>query len=419
MWTIPAIAIALLGYSAVSQRLSGGVITAPIVFTVVGLVLGPSAMSVIKVGPSHGFIKLLAEATLGAVLFADASRTNIRELRDEFRVPARLLGVGLPLTIVLGLLGAVVAFGSMDWPEALVLAVVLAPTDAGLGQAVVTMPIVPERVRLALNIESGLNDGICVPVFFAAIAVASTHAGLETESHAVRLLVEEIGYGTLFGVLTGLFAGAIVLLAVPRGLVDESWLQIVPVAAAILAFTSADAVGGSGFVATFVAGLVFGGIRRRAGGEVGYLIDQLGTLFGGATYIVFGAVLLEPALGHLSTAVVLYAVVSLTAVRMLPVAIALLGSGFKRPAVAFMGWFGPRGLASIVFAILITENAARLPHEGVLLTTIYVTVGLSVLLHGLSAAPLARRFGAWSVRDERRAEAPLPPAPTPAHSTGP
>jgi NhaP-type Na+/H+ or K+/H+ antiporter len=414
VWAVPAIAIALLGYAAVSRRLGGGMITAPIVFTAVGLLLGPSAMSVIEVKPTHELIKLLAEVTLGAVLFADASRTNMRALRDEFRVPARLLGIGLPLTIAFGLVAALVAFGSMGWPEALVLAVVLAPTDAGLGQAVVTLPVVPERVRLALNIESGLNDGICVPVFFTAIAIASTRAGIATDSHAIKLLVEEIGYGTLFGVLTGLCAGAIVLFAAPRGLVDQSWLQIVPVAAAALAFTSADAVGGSGFVATFVAGLVFGGIRRRAGGEIGYLIDELGMLFGGATYVVFGAVLLEPALGHITTAVVLYALVSLTVVRMIPVAVALLGTQFKRQTVSFIGWFGPRGLASIVFAILITENTARLPSESAMLTTIYVTVGLSVLLHGLSAAPLARRFGAWSLRDETPAEAPSTPAPTTA-----
>jgi sodium/hydrogen antiporter len=250
-------------------------------------------------------------------------------------------------------------------------------------------------------------------------AVASTRAGIATDSHAIKLLVEEIGYGTLFGVLTGLFAGAIVLVAAPRGLVDQPWLQIVPVATAVLAFTSADAVGGSGFVATFVAGLVFGAIRRRAAGEVGYLIDELGMLFGGATYIVFGAVLLEPALGRITTAVLLYALVSLTVVRMIPVAVALLGTHFKRQTVSFMGWFGPRGLASIVFAILITENEARLPSESAMLTTIYVTVGLSVLLHGVSAAPLARRYGAWSLRDERREEAPSTPAPKPAASTGP
>jgi NhaP-type Na+/H+ or K+/H+ antiporter len=414
VWTIPTIAIALLGYAAVSRKLAGGVITAPIVFTAVGLLLGPSVMSIIEVRPTHHLLKLLAEVTLGAVLFSDASRTNVKELRDEFRVPARLLGIGLPLTIAFGLACALLAFGSMDWPETLVLAVVLAPTDAGLGQAVVTLPAVPERVRLALNIESGLNDGICVPVFFTAIAIASTRAGIAADSHAIRLLVEEIGYGTLFGVLTGLFAGAIVLVAAPRGLVDQPWLQIVPVAAAVLAFTSADAVGGSGFVATFVAGLVFGGIRRRAGGEIGYLIDELGMLFGGATYVVFGAVLLEPALGHITTAVVLYALVSLTVVRMIPVALALLGTHFKRQTISFIGWFGPRGLASIVFAILITENEARLPSEGAMLTTIYVTVGLSVLLHGLSAAPLARRFGAWSLRDEQRAEASSTPAPTQA-----
>ena len=130
-------------------------------------------------GPPHDgeTVKLLAESTLAIVLFGDAARIDLRALRGEYGIPARLLGIGLPLTIAAGLLTALLVFGSLAWPEALVLAIVLAPTDAALGQTVVTLPTIPSRVRQGLNIESGLNDGLCVPLFAASLAVASAEAG--------------------------------------------------------------------------------------------------------------------------------------------------------------------------------------------------------------------------------------------------
>jgi sodium/hydrogen antiporter len=403
-WFIPTIAVVVLAYAAVSRRLEGTPITAPMVFTGAGLLAGGSVTGLVDPEPSGETVKLLAESTLVIVLFGDAARIDLRVLWKERRVPDRLLGVGLPLTIVAGFLVALLVFGSMSWPEALLLAVVLAPTDAALGQAVVTLPSLPSRVRQGLNVESGLNDGICVPIFTIVLAVASTEAGLISEQHAASLLAEQIGYGIVFGAVAGCAGAAVIVLAEPRGLVDRSWLQIVPVAAALLAYTSATAVGGSGFIAAFVGGMVFGGLRRRVGGEVAYMVDQLGALLAAATFVVFGATLLEPSLDHLGWAVAGYAVLSLTVVRMLPVAIAMKGTGARRPTVAFLGWFGPRGLASIVFAVLLVEAEGTLPSEGTLLTTIYVTIGLSVLLHGLTAAPLAHRYARW-FREHPPAEA--------------
>jgi len=394
-WTIPTIALAVLGFAAVSRRLDGTPITAALVFTGVGLLVGSSTFGLVDPSASGHAVKLLAEATLAVVLFSDAARIDFRALRDEYRVPARLLGIGLPLTIALGFAVALVVFGSLEWPEALVLAVILAPTDAALGQAVVTLPSLPSRIRQGLNVESGLNDGICVPLFFAAVAVATTEAGLSGWHHAIALLVEEIGYGALMGVAGGALTAAVLLFAFPRGLVAPAWLQVVPAAAAALCYSAAAAVGGSGFIAAFVGGAVFGGLRRRVGGEVGYLMEQLGALLGAATFVVFGGALLEPALGDVTWAVAGYAVLSLTLVRMVPVAVAMIGTRARPPTVAFLGWFGPRGLASIVFAVLLIESEGELPHESVVLTTVFVTVGLSVLAHGLSAAPLANRYASW------------------------
>jgi NhaP-type Na+/H+ or K+/H+ antiporter len=309
-------------------------------------------------------------------------------------VPLRLLGIGLPLTLVAGFVLALVVFPELLWAEALLLAVILAPTDAALGQAVVTLLRLPSRVRQGLNVESGLNDGICVPLFWIVLAIAQAESGAIGDGAAVRLVLEQIGYGILAGVLAGVAAAFIVVLAGGRRFVGGSWLQIVPLAGAGLAFGLADPIGGSGFIAAFVGGFVFGAIRRRSGGEVGHLIEELGEVFNAVTFIVFGAVLLGPVLGDVTWSVALYAVLSLTVVRLIPVAIAMIGTGARRQTLAFLGWFGPRGLASIVFAVLVLEEGG-LPHDDLILTTTYVAIGLSVLAHGLTAAPLANRYASW------------------------
>jgi NhaP-type Na+/H+ or K+/H+ antiporter len=260
------------------------------------------------------------------------------------------------------------------------------------------------RIRQSLNVEAGLNDGICVPLFLVALAVALAEEGAIGHGHAARLVFEKIGYGVLMGVLAGAVAAAVVVHGTARRLVDDTWLQVVPLAGALLAFTLAEAIGGSGFIAAFVGGLAFGGMRHHRGGEVSHLIEQTGAVLAAVTFVLFGAVLLEPAIGDLTWRIALYALLSLTVVRMVPVAISMLGTGARRPTVAFLGWFGPRGAASIVFALLVLEEQG-LPHENTVVTTAFVTVGLSVLLHGVTAAPLARRYADW--HDARVAETPV------------
>jgi NhaP-type Na+/H+ or K+/H+ antiporter len=402
-WALPTIALALLGFAAVSGRLDGTPVTGPMVFTAVGLLVGADTLGLVDPTVSSEAVKLLAEATLALVLFGDASRIQLRALRDEVSIPARLLGVGLPLTLVVGFGAGLVLLGSLSWPEALLLAVILAPTDAALGQAVVTLPRLPSRVRQGLNVESGLNDGICVPLFFIVLAIAQADAGEVSDVTAVRLVVEEIGWGIVAGIVAGTIAAAVVVLGRRHRFVDDEWLQIVPVAAAVLAYSLADGLGGSGFIAAFVGGMVFGGLRRRHGGEVGYLIEELGGVLNSITFIVFGAVMLGPALGDVTVAIAAYAVLSLTLVRMLPVGIAMLGTDARRPTVAFLGWFGPRGLASLVFAGILVEEGG-LPHDGMITTTIVITIGLSVLAHGLTAAPLANRYAAWFESHPRDAQ---------------
>jgi sodium/hydrogen antiporter len=405
-WALPIFALALLGYAAVSGRLAGSPITAAMVFTAVGLLVGDEALGLVDPAVSGEAVKLLAEATLALVLFGDASRIDLRALREEVSVPARLLGIGLPLTLLVGFVMALAVLGTLPWPEALLLAVVLAPTDAALGQTVVTLPRLPSRVRQGLNVESGLNDGICVPVFFVVLAIAQAQAGDVTDIAAFRLVAEEIGWGLVGGAAAGALAAAIIVVAGRHRLVETTWRQIVPLAAAALAYSLADGMGGSGFIGAFAGGMVFGGLRRRHGGEVGYLLEEVGGVLSAITFIVFGAVLLGSNLGNATWAIVLYAVLSLTIVRMLPVAAAMIRTGARRPTVAFLGWFGPRGLASIVFAVLLVEEGG-LPNESLLVTTIVITIGLSILAHGVTSAPLANRYAAWFDAHPKDARPPM------------
>ena len=409
-WTLALIALALLGVAAISGRLSGSPVTPAILFVLFGLLLGPAVLGEIDLSGKSSTVRALAEATLALVLFCDASRIDLGQLRREAGLPVRLLGVGLPLTIVLGAIAAAAVFGRLSVEEAVILGVVLAPTDAALGQAVVTEPRVPERVRQGLNVESGLNDGICVPLLFAAVAAADVESEISEGRSAGALLVEEIGFGVVGGVAAGLLIAWIVRQAGRRGFIEGPWRQVIPAAGAGLAYGLAVALGGSGFIAAFVGGMVFRGALKRDPEDINQLSEEVGNVLNGVTFILFGAILLGPALGDLSWELVLYAVLSLTVVRMLPVLIAMFRSRARAPTLGFLGWFGPRGLASIVFAVIVVEES-ELPHENLITLAIYVTVGLSVLAHGVTAAPLADRYARWFEHHPREKAPPMESAP--------
>jgi NhaP-type Na+/H+ or K+/H+ antiporter len=412
-WALATIAVLLLAFSAISGRLERSIVTPAIFFTSAGLLAGP-VLGLIDLHIGGEPVKLLAEATLTLVLFADASRISFPALRREFAVPVRLLGIGLPLTIVAGTLVGVGVLPGVSLVEALVLSIMLACTDAALGQAVVTDERVPSRIRQGLNVESGLNDGICVPLFFIALAVAESDEGAVTAHDAVHLVLEEIGYGLVGGVTAGIVGALALRVAARRSLAEPHWVQILTVATAALAAGLAIGLGGSMFIAAFVAGFLFGVIGRDSEGEVSYLVDQGGELLNAVTFIVFGAAILGPALDDLGWEVLAYAVLSLTAVRMLPVALSLLGTGARRPTLAFVGWFGPRGLATIVFAVILIDESS-LPHERTLLLAAVATIGISVFAHGLSSRPLTNRYVRWYASHPREQPPPMESVHAPSH----
>jgi NhaP-type Na+/H+ or K+/H+ antiporter len=413
-WTLAAVAAVLLGYAACSGWLRKTPLTPAIVFITVGFVIGDHGLGVIGARSGTSAIRLLAEATLTVVLFTDASRINPQGLRQDHLLPSRMLGIGLPLTVALGGLVAAAMFGGFSLPEAMLLAVVLAPTDAALGQAVVTDARLPSRIRQALNVESGLNDGICVPLLFIFLAVAEADAGAKSDAGALRLIGEAIGYGIVGGVVAGGIAALLLGRAREGGFVERMWVQTVPAVAAALAYGLAAPIGGSGFIAAFVAGLVYGMLSPSRRDEDTELAEQIGEMLNGATFILFGAVLLGPAIDAISWRVAGYALLSLTVIRMVPVAISLIGTQARRQTVGFLGWFGPRGLASIVFAVIIVEES-HLPGTPTLLAVTFTTVGLSVFAHGLTSQVLTDRYARWYEAHPPHQRPQMESAPSPQH----
>jgi len=374
-------------WSVFAARLGRVGLSSAIVFVAVGFAF-TQIFDVLHVPGEPELVKVVAEVTLVWMLFADASAVQLTDFRRDLMVYVRLLGIGLPLTIVLGGLVAVALLGFGVWP-ALLVGAALAPTDAALGASVMSDPTVPSRIRRVLNVESGLNDGIATPIVLVAIAGVAADEGIggvHGPGHAlVALLV-----GLLVGVLVGGAGGVLIRHARRKRWLSEELSGPATLALALLAYTGTLLVDGNGFVAAFVGGLVFGNTAGPGGEKEAYFVEQSADLAAMISWLIFGA-LAVPAIGHwFEWPVFGYALLSLTAIRMVPVALALLGSGFDRFSVAFIGWFGPRGLASVIFALLALEDLGPAAQE--VTATIALTVLLSVGAHGLTARPFATHF---------------------------
>ena len=403
------LALALLLYAAVSKRLKRTVVSPAIAFLAGGLLLGDAGLGLLVLDAESDTMRLLAEGALALVLFTDASRVDFAGLRREISIPARLLGIGLPLTVVAGVALAVATLAGLTLPEAAILAIAVTPTDAALGQAVVTDERVPRPLRQGLNVESGLNDGLCVPLLVIALAFAGAEAGEVADP--VLLVLEEIGFGALGGIAAGAGAALLLRSAAGRGWVGRLWRPVVPVAGTGLAYGLATMLGGSGLIAAFVAGLAFGTVSGRVAEETEEVEEVVGVVLSALTFAVFGAVVAPLAFDSIGAGPVLFALAALTIGRMLPVAVALLGSGARWPTVLFAGWFGPRGLASIVFAVLILQADIG-GGVDLVLDTIAMTVLLSVVLHGITAPPLTARYAAWVARNPPASPAGVGPSYT-------
>ncbi len=386
------LAAMVLLYSAGAGRVGRSRLSGPILFTAAGLILGPAGIGALRLPLTAADLRTLAELALAMVLFSDAAHADLSVVRRTVGLPGRLLLIGLPLTIVLGFLIGLLVFPQLDLVEVALLATLLAPTDAALGAPVVTNEAVPATTREALNLESGLNDGICVPVVVALLELA---VGTEVEGSTARniamIVVEEIGIGLLVGVVLTAFAVAILRRASRFGWTSEHWLHIPIVALAALCFTAAQALGGSGFIACFTGGLLFGALQGSRRPDLLSGASSTGEVLALLTWVVFGGPVLERILPQITWRMVLYAALSLTVIRMLPVLLSLAGTGMSLRGKLFIGWFGPRGLASIVFAVIVFD--AGLPGRNTVVATAACTVLFSVVAHGITANPLVTALG--------------------------
>jgi NhaP-type Na+/H+ or K+/H+ antiporter len=385
----------LLIHSAVAGRIERSWISGPIVFVAVGFILGPDALGVFRLNITGEGLRVLAELTLAMVLFTDAANADFGILRRNRGLPERLLLVGLPLTIVLGFVLAAIVFPLLGTLEIALLAAMLAPTDAALGKPVVTNQAVPAVMREALNVESGLNDGICVPIVVLLIGLAvGTQIEGGTMVHVARVVVEEIGIGLIVGLALTWLTTLMLRFAERRGWISEHWVEIPIVALAAACFAGAQAAGGSGFIACFVGGLLLSGLRERHKEELLRGAEHMGEALALLTWVVFGGIVVARLIDRVTWPALLYAVLSLTVVRMLPVFLCLIGTRTSTTDKLFIGWFGPRGLATIVFAVLVLDE--KLPGNDTMMLAAGWTVLLSVIAHGVTANPLVRRMG-WAL----------------------
>ncbi len=389
--TLAIVAAFAAVYSAVAGGLERTPINGPLVFLAFGVLAGPIGLGLLDLPIDAEGLRVAAELTLALVLFTDAANADLGVLRKSFRTPQRLLLIGLPLTILLGFALGRLLFPELGVLEVAILATMLAPTDAALGKAVVTNDAVPAEVREGLNVESGLNDGICVPILFTFIALSAGIGPGETASSiAEKLVLDQIGIGLLTGVGLALVGGWGLRAAARRDWLAEPWTQIVLVALAMVSFAVAQVSGGSGFIACFAGGLTFGALAKRHKEALLAGAEGAGSAVALITWVAFGAAVVGQHPEAFSGRVLVYALLSLTVARMAPVFLSLLGLGIRWDGKLFIGWFGPRGLASIVFAVIVANTGVS--GSATLSAVVVCTVVLSILGHGLTANPLAAAY---------------------------
>ncbi|MBY4893941.1 cation:proton antiporter [Rhodobacteraceae bacterium N5(2021)] len=386
---ILGVLLCAMAYSLLSKAISRTILTLPLLFVAIGYLFAPATQVFGTPVELRGSVRLLAEVTLVLVLFADASHVRFAQLKTSFTIPLRMLILGMPATIALGTLVVFVIFPEGGLALAFLTAALLTPTDAALGQSVVSSPDVPEILSQSINVESGLNDGLALP-FVLLGAVLASSAMQSTDGLALQAATQLV-LGPLVGIAVGWGAARALDVAQRRDWIVESAEGIVFLCTALICFLAAELINGNGFIAAFVAGAVFGNTYRHDIHFISEFMEGAGQLLTMAAFLMFGALMLPDGLSHFTWSTCLIALSFLTLVRVLPIFLSLTGTGLAVREKLFLGWFGPRGLASILFTLIMMDEF-ELPAEGELLACVSLTVALSVLLHGISATPLAKRI---------------------------
>lgn len=396
---ILGILLCVIVYSLLTKTIGRTVLTLPIIFTGLGYLVSSHVNSLAEPEALKTGTRLLAEVTLILVLFSDASHVRFARLKESYAIPARMLVIGLPLTLLSGMFVAHMINPASGLAMALLTAAVLTPTDAALGQTVLSNPRVPGRLSQAINVESGLNDGLAVPfVLLGAMLAMSGVSELHSGNFAVSILLQII-LGPLVGIIVGYGLAKAMDFAKDRDLLVESASGVVFLSAAFTAYVGSEIIGGNGFIAAFLGGMVFGNTYKHNIHFIGEFMEGVGQFLTIAAFLTFGALLLPAGLAHMQWKAIVLALMFLTVVRMLPIWLSLLGTGMATHEKLFLGWFGPRGLASILFTLIMTDEFDFVG-ENELLACVSMTVFLSIILHGISSAPLSEWIGRRAERDK-------------------
>ena len=387
-----AYSVLLFVFSLVSRKISGTVVTAPMIFVAVGILLSPEGLDLIDLSQSGSLVLSVAELALVLTLFSDASKIDLHALLREEKLPGRLLFIGLPLTIAFGSIVAAFLFKDITLAEAGLIGAMLSPTDAGLGQAIVNNTKLPARIRQGLDVESGLNDGGSIPVFLFFLTLAGGEALERPIGTLISLTFQQIGIGILVGAVIGFAGGWISSRSMRAGWMSGLYRKIGFMSLAITAWLVADAVGGSGFIAAFIGGLV-----TRAANNIKFTEEEIilteaeGSILSLAVFFIFGITVAAKTF-TISWPIFIYAVLSLTVIRMIPVAISLIGMKLRTESVLFLGWFGPRGLASVVLLLIAMEDLKGIGEITTVSLVVITTVFLSIFVHGVTAGPGSNQY---------------------------
>lgn len=383
-------------YALLARRLSAAGLTAPMLSIAAGLAFFAASHTDINAD----FVHALAEITLVIILFHDASTVRINALRHDPGIALRLLVIGFPVALLATFLVSRAFFPALGLGGAWLIAAAITPTDAGLGAPTVLNPVVPLRVRRGLNVESGLNDGLATPIVLVSLSVLA-----EREDAPIPGLLG-IGVTSVLlalgcSVVLALLAAWCIDRSRERNLAGHRGREIATLVLPALLFGVAELIGANAFIAAFVGGLVFGAASASLAQDhaTAALLETAADLLGFVVWFLFGGVILVVVTAGIRWQYLAIAVLAVTVLRVVPVALSMIGTGFSWRTVAFLGWFGPRGLATIVFGFLALEELgpdSPFIHDVAAVMT--VTVLLSVFAHGFTAGPLSQAYGRWAER---------------------
>jgi len=389
-------AVLIFCYGLISRLAERSPITAPMVFVAIGILASPMGTGILSIKIDAGVVQIIASVTLVLVLFVDASSISVPALIRERRLPMRLLLIGLPLTMLFGSIAGFLIFQNMAFWVVLLMALILSPTDAALGQAVVTNSAIPERIRRAINVESGLNDGMALPPILVCIAALSeAGTGDRGTDYWINFTLKQLILGPIAGVFVGWLGGLLVDKASRAGWMNETYQRLSSASLAVIAYAAAESMHGNGFMAAFFSGLALGTRTPSVRERIHEFAEAEGQQLALFIFLMLGLILVPVTIQYWDIRAWMYAVLSLTFIRMIPVALSLMGSKLDWASVSFIGWFGPRGIASILYLLIVVGRIGKSGYE-YMLSVIVLTVLLSVFLHGISAVPFAHLYGRYA-----------------------